>query len=413
MVRHEEDETAKVTPLELFFDLVFVYAFTQVTAMMAADVSLLGVARGLVVLALVWWCWVGYSWLGNVAQADEGVLRGAFFVVMIAMFILALTIPESFDDLRGGLSADVVFAVCYFVVMAMHVGLFTLAGRDDPGLRRQVAKFAGTVAATTALLLVGTAVPVDWQLPLWAAALAASLIGTIAIGHSGWRLPAADHFAERHGLVIIIALGESIVAIGVGVSALPISWPIIFAAAIGLLLSAGMWWLYFDVIALVAEHRLTTLQGSERVRLARGGFSYLHLPMIAGIVLAALGLKKTFEYVGGADGHSWTDSLHGVAAWALPVGVCLYILGQVAFRHRLGKPVMASAVVAAGLVLVAGVLGTFVPVTVALAFVTAVVAGLVAWETLTHLEVRDALRHEHHRGDEERAEEHADEVHAG
>ena len=130
------DATARVTPLELFFDLVFVYALTQVTAMLATNMSAIGFARGLVVLALVWWSWVGYSWLGNVAQADEGLLRVAFFLVMMAMFVMAITIPETFDDLPGGLDGPLVFAACYLVVHIVHVSLFWIAASGDAGLRR-------------------------------------------------------------------------------------------------------------------------------------------------------------------------------------------------------------------------------------------------------------------------------------
>ena len=391
-------EAVKVTPLELFFDLVFVYAFTQVTALLATDVSMRGLARGLVVLALVWWCWVGYSWLGNVAAADEGLTRIAFFGVMVAMFVMALTIPESFDDLPGGLQGPFVFAACYFVVRAVHAGFFLLAARGDPVLRAQVLRFTGVMVVSTGLLLAGAAAPVEWQLAIWAAALLTDLGGTLAIGHSGWRLPAAAHFTERHGLIVIIALGESIVAIGVGATDLPISWALAFASAIGIALAAALWWIYFDVIALVAEEALLRTQGAERNRLARGAFSYLHLPMIAGIVIAALGMKKTFEYVGGAEGHTWTDSLHGVGAYALPLGVALYLASQVAFRRRIGKPLSWPLVVTVAAVAAVGSVGSLVPVTVALGLVTLVALGLVAYETVTHLEARDALRHGHHDG---------------
>ena len=128
------DSSARVTPLEIFFDLVFVYALTQVTALLATDISAIGFARGLVVLALVWWCWVGYSWLGNQAQADEGIVRVAFIVVMMAMFVLALTIPETWGDLPGGLEAPVVFALCYLVIRVAHLGLYWIAAAGDtPG----------------------------------------------------------------------------------------------------------------------------------------------------------------------------------------------------------------------------------------------------------------------------------------
>lgn len=150
------DESGRVTPIELFFDLVFVFALTQVTALMAADLSSRGVVRGLLVLALMWWCWVAYSWLGNVVRADEGVVRLGMFGAMTVMFVLALTIPEAFDDLPGGLAGPVVFAAGYFAVRAVHLGFFWVAGRGDPGLRRQLVRFTPSMLGGTALLLVAS-----------------------------------------------------------------------------------------------------------------------------------------------------------------------------------------------------------------------------------------------------------------
>jgi low temperature requirement protein LtrA len=390
------DASARVTPIELFFDLVFVYALTQVTSLLATDISAIGFARGLIVLALVWWCWVGYSWLGNVAQADEGLLRLAFFVVMMALFVMAIAIPESFDDLSGGLDGPLVFVACYAVVHLVHLGLFWVAAADDTGLRKQLLRFAPTVVTACVLLTGGALLGPPWQLPLWTAALVVDLGGTLAAGASGWRLPSPGHFSERHGLIIIIALGESIVAIGVGVTELPVSWPVVVASVIGIAVAAGLWWLYFDVIALVAERVLAQLEGTPRARLARDGFTYLHLPMVAGIVVTALGLKKTLEYVGGGHEHEWTDSLAGLAGWALPIGVGLYVLAQVGFRLRIGKPISWPALVAVCGLVAVGLVGPHISVLLTLALVAVVVAALVAFETITHAEAREQLRHEHH-----------------
>jgi len=394
------DASARVTPLEIFFDLVFVYALTQVTALLATDISAIGFARGLVVLALVWWCWVGYSWLGNVAQADEGLLRIAFFAVMMAMFVMAITIRESFTDLPGGLPAPLVFVACYMVARVVHVGLFRLAAAGDVGLRRQLSRFAVTVAVSVALLTAGALLGPPWQLPLWTGALLADLGGTAAIGASGWRLRAPGHFSERHGLIIIIALGESIVAIGVGVAELPISWPVVVASTIGIALAAAIWWLYFDVIALVAEHALERADSAAMPRLGRDAFSYLHLPMVAGIVVAALGLKKTLEYVGGADDHDWTDALTGLAGWALPIGVGLFVVAHIAFRLRIGKVFSISCLVAVVALGILGVVGPTLSVLLALALVTLVMIALVTFETITHAEAREDLRHERHHAPE-------------
>ena len=135
-VRHSvrpATEDASVTPLELFFDLVFVYALTQVTSLMADHPSGEGVLHGMIVLVLFWWCWVGYSWLGNTVQADEGLTRATFFFVMAVMFVASLAIPESFDDLPGGLDAPRRLAVCYALVRLAHIGLYVLAAEGDSG----------------------------------------------------------------------------------------------------------------------------------------------------------------------------------------------------------------------------------------------------------------------------------------
>jgi len=389
------DAEQTVTPLELFFDLVFVYAITQVTALMAVDVSLLGVAQGLVVLALVWWPWVGYAWLGNLARADEGVTRLTFLVVMAAMFVMALSIPESFDDLSGGLPASVVVVACYLVVRLAHLLLFWVAAADDPALRRQLTVFAPTIAASGLLLCAGAWVGSGWQLVLWALALFADMAGTSAGGASGWIVRAPGHFSERHGLIVIIALGESIVAIGVGATDRPISWPIVAAASLGIVVTSALWWQYFDVCALVGEHRLAAVTDrATRSALARDAYSFLHLPLIAGIVITALGLKKVLEYVGGEDGHAWTDELHGVGMWALPGGVALFLLGHLAFRRRIGDTTPVAYVVALVALVASAPLLERVPVLWALAVVTALAVALVAAEALGDTARRESVRHQ-------------------
>ncbi|MBA3277658.1 MAG: low temperature requirement protein A [Geodermatophilaceae bacterium] len=385
-------ERATVTPLELFFDLVFVFALTQVTALMADQPSAVGVVRGMLILSVLWWCWVGYAWLGNVVRADEGVIRLAMFGAMAAMFVIALTIPESFDDLPGGLPGPVVFAVGYFVVRVAHLLLFLAVSRDNPQLRRQVLRFAPSVVLGTSFLLIASQLDGPAQTALWATALVADYVGTMLAGASGWRVNSAGHFAERHGLIIIVALGESIVSIGIGVTELPISWPIVVASALGLALSAGLWWAYFDVAALDSEHALAAADGERRARLARDGYSYLHLPMIAGIILLSLGLKKVLGYVGGDDGHSWVDPLYGVPLAALYGGVALFLLAHIGFRLRTTGVVEWPRLVAVVLLLVAIPAVAALPSLVTLAVLTALVAALVCFETFRYAEKRDKVR---------------------
>ena len=386
-------EDASVTPLELFFDLVFVYALTQVTALMAADPSGEGVLHGMIVLALFWWCWVGYSWLGNTVQADEGLTRATFFFVMAVMFVASLAIPESFHDLPGGLDAPLVLALCYALVRLAHIGLYVLAAEGDAGLARQLAMFAPVVLVSIVLVIAGALVGGSGQVGLWVAALVVDLGGTQAIGASGWRLRSARHFAERYGLIVIVALGESIVAIGVGVTHLPISTSIVIASVLGIALAAAMWWAYFDVVAAVGEHVLANARGEHRARLARDSYSYLHLPMIAGIVLAALGLKKVLGYVGGEGGHDWSYVMHGLPVYALHAGVALYLLAHVCFRLRNVRTLNRQRLFIAVLLLVLIPLGERIGALMDLLLVSGITVALIAYEALRHGDVRDRVRH--------------------
>jgi low temperature requirement protein LtrA len=390
------DQEASVTPLELFFDLVFVLALTQVTAYLGEHLSAEGMIRGLLLVGVLWWSWTGYAWLGNVVRADEGIVREVMLAAMATMFIFALAIPEAFDDLRGGLYGPVVVPICYLVFRLLHLTMFWIVSRNDPGLRRQVMRFAPSVLLATLILLVAAGTTGPTQTVLWATALAADYVGTLLGGASGWRLPSAKHFAERHGLIIIVALGESIVAVGVGIAELPISWPIIIGALLGLGIAAALWWVYFDVTAVMAERALAEESDADRPRLARDAYSYLHLPLIMGIVLLALGMKKVLEYVGDSGDHDLTEPLTGVSLLALVGGVAVYLVGHVAFKWRTQHELYWPRLIAAAILVVVLPLLAQVPALAALAAVFAVSGGLVAFETVHHAELRAQIRHEGH-----------------
>ena len=387
-------EEARVTPIELFFDLVFVFAITQVTSLISGDLTGHGVLRGLLVLALLWWCWVGFAWLGNVVRADEGVGRVAMFGAMAAMFVLALSVPEAFQDLPGGLNGPIVLALAYLAVRLLHLSIFWLAAAHDPGLRRQLIRFVPSLAGGTVLLLVASQLEGRAQTAVWVAALVADYVGTILGGASGWRLNSAAHFAERHGLVVIIALGESIVAIGVGGGHLPISAPILAASVLGLTLAGCLWWAYFDVVSLIAERVLRRAEGEARTRLARDAYSYLHLPMIAGIVLLAVGLKKVQSFVGGEGGHSLHDALPTIPLSAMYAGVALFLLAHVAFTYRVERLVKVQRVVTAALLLVLIPLAAHLPALGALGLLTGVMVVLIAAESFRFADARERIRHE-------------------
>jgi low temperature requirement protein LtrA len=390
----EEQEHATVTPLELFFDLVFVFALTQVTAFMADELDWQGILRGGLMLLLLWWAWTGYAWLANVASAEERPIKLAILTGMAAMFVLALSIPEAFDDLPGGLQGPVVLALCYLIFRAMHLVMFMILAREDARLRKQVLRFGFSVVASTVLLLVASQFEGWQQTALWVLALLADYVGTALGGFRGWRLPSPGHFSERHGLIIIVALGESIVAIGLGVAKEPISWVIIAASVLGLLLASALWWAYFDVSALLGEHALVTEPQETRARLARNAYSYAHLPLILGIVLVAFGLKEVLLYVSDSSHHSLTDPLPTVALAALVGGVAIYLLGHVVFKWLTVHTVSVVRLVVAGVLLLAGPLIIGLPALAQLGVVATVVAFAMLVETMVFAESRRQIRAE-------------------
>jgi low temperature requirement protein LtrA len=318
----------RVTPLEIFFDLVFVYAITQVTLLMSDDPTWSGVGRGLLVLAALWWAWTGYAWLTNTLEPEEGLVRAGVLAAMAAMLVVALAVPEAFG------ANGVLFGVAYLIVRLLQLGLFAIARRRDPDLRMTMVR--KVPSATLGPLIIVAAGFVDGaaQAAFWVTALAVDYLGTL-IGHSEGLRVSPAHFAERYGLMIIIALGESIVAIGVGAAGEPLTAGIVAAAVLGILVIGALWWAYFDVYAVEGQRLLSAASGATRFRLARDVYQYLHLPLIAGIVLFALGLKKTIEEVG--------DPLDTVPAVALCGGLALYFLSYVVYRVRMGYHVRQTS----------------------------------------------------------------------
>jgi low temperature requirement protein LtrA len=390
----QDQEQASVTPLELFFDLVFVFALTQVTAFMADELSWHGILRGALVMMLLWWAWTGYAWLASVASAEERPIKLVLLTGMAAMFVLALCIPEAFDDLPGGLTGPVVLAICYLLFRVMHFVMFLIIAREDAGLRSQLLRFAPSVFISSMVLLVASQFEGWLQTGLWMLALVADYLGTALAGFSGWRLPAPGHFSERHGLIIIVALGESFVAIGVGVAQEPISWVIVIASVLGLILASALWWAYFDVSALLGEHALATEPVETRARLARNAYSFAHLPLVLGIVLVAFGLKEVLLYVSDSSEHSLIDPLPGVALAALVGGVVLYLLGHVVFKWLTVHTVSVVRLAAAGALLLTIPLIAGQPALVQLGVVALLVACAVLVESVLFAESRRKIRAE-------------------
>jgi len=368
----------RVTPLELFFDLVFVFAITQVTGFVSSDPTWTRLLEGLAILAALWWAWTAYAWLGNTAASDEGAIRVVLLSAMGAMLIASLAVPGAFGD------TGLIFGVAYFTVRALHIGAYLVVSRGDPVLRSVVGRLASTLMPAAALLVVAGALEGTPRALCWIAALAIDYGGLVVRGTEGWNVEPA-HFSERHGLIIIIALGESIVSLGVGAGGLDLDAAVITGALLGIAVAAAMWWAYFDVVALVAERRLRGASARERVLMARDSYTYLHLPMITGIILFAVGVKRTLAHE--------TVHLHPVPAIALCGGVALYFLALSAFKRRnIGSFNRPRLVAAAALVLFVPV-ATALPALLSLAIVAAVACGLIAYEVVQYAEARDRIRH--------------------
>jgi low temperature requirement protein LtrA len=372
------DHEHRVTPRELFFDLVFVFAFTQVATLLADDPTFAGIGRGVLVLAALWWAWSAYAWLTNNVDPEEGLVGAALLIALVAMFVAALVVPGVFQD------EGVLFGAAFLVVWAVHLGLYALAGRGNRDLLDAVRRLAPwSLLGATLILVAGIADGArTW---LWVAAIAFGYVGAALSGSTGW-LVHPSHFAERHGLVLIIALGEAFIAIGIGATGTGIGLGEVAAAVLGLLVATSFWLAYFDFFSIRGERLLGDARGPERVALARDAYTYLHFPMIVGIVLFAFAMKEIVAHVG--------DELDSVAAFALCGGSALYLLTYSAIRIRVERRwrVSRGRLVAALLLLLLLPVATMVPALAALALVTAVWLALHTYELVWWREARAESR---------------------
>jgi low temperature requirement protein LtrA len=368
----------RVTALELFFDLVFVFAITQVAGFLYRDPGWLRLLGALAILMVLWFAWTGYAWLGNTAGTDEGAIRVVLLAAMVPLIFASLAVPHAFGQ------DALLFGVAYFLVRALHILAYGVLARGNRLLRAAVFRLARTILPAAGVLVLAGLVPGPARAVCWIVALVVDYGGLLLSSVEGWRVE-PSHFAERHGLIIIIALGESIVALGVGAARLGLSGEVLLGVALGLGIAACLWWAYFDVVAAVAERKLREARAEARARIARDSYSYLHLPMVAGIVLFAFGAKTTLA---NAHGH-----LHAVAAVGLCGGVALYLLALSAFKRRnigsFNNPRLAAA---AALILLIP-LTTVLPALLSLGLVTVVSCALISYEVVRYAEARNRIRH--------------------
>src|SRR4051795_10971907 len=364
-------EERRTTPVELLWDLVFVFAVTQVTALIAQDLTWANLGRGLLVLALVWWAWSAFVWATNASDPDGAVLRAVLLVATVLIFVCGLVLPRAWED------EAVLFVLAYAGVRFMHLGLYADVSRKGHASWSAIAGFGATVVAGMALLLAGALVHDHVaRALLWTAAAAIDYAGPAWLTRErlrGLQQVAVAHFAERYGLFVIICLGESIVAIGVGASEERFDAELVAGVGLGLLITVALWWTYFDRFASVAEERLRT--HDDPVLAAADAYSYLHLVLVAGIILFAVGVKLAIHDVG--------EPLADGTALGTRGGVALYLLGHVAFRLRIAGSVGVEKLVAAAAVLVLYAVGGDIAAWALAGGVTVILVAMCAYETVS------------------------------
>jgi low temperature requirement protein LtrA len=366
-----------VAPLELFFDLVFVFAFTQVTTLLSNNATWTGLGHALLIMTALWWAWSSYAWLTNTIDPGLGFVLSVVLAAVAAMFVAALAVPEAFG------SEGVVFGVAFLIVTIMQAALYALTVRTNRDLLGAIMRVIPWVVGGALLILAAGFVDGSLRAVLWGAALAIGFFGPAFVDIRGWQVQPA-HFVERHALIIIIAIGESLVAIGLAARSTRLDTGVIVAAVLGLVVAMSFWLAYFDFFAIRGRQLLTDRTGEERIVFARDVYTYFHLPMIIGIVLFAFAMKKTLAHLG--------DELGAIEALSLCGGPALYLFAFVALRFRVARTFRGGRLAAATACALLIPVALVVPSIVALALVAGVWVALHAYELIWWREARAETR---------------------
>ncbi|MEV0426707.1 low temperature requirement protein A [Micromonospora sp. NPDC050495] len=395
---------ARTSRVELFYDLVFVFAFLNVTTLTATRLTPANLYRCLLVLALLWWSWSSFVRLGNAVRADQGVLPVVGFITVGATFLLVLSVPSAFVDRPGGLNGPLVFAACYLVIRLTQLAVFGWVERTHPARRQSLLPRALVPTTATALLVVAGTVParladrrtaVLLQLALWTVAIVVEYVGGTILARRWWVVTSAGHWAERHALMVLLALGESIIALGLGPkTGLPLAGPVAVGALLGIAIVAVLWWAYFDTLADALEQALHRARDpAVRRRLSRNVYTFLHLPLISGDILFALGLKDLLAEVAEPTTPTWGAPLGGFWVAVFYGGVALYLLSLAGCALVALHDVRWSLV---GTVAVLAVVAPFaapIPELAALGLLALITTVGVAVETLSEDGRRRQVRH--------------------
>jgi low temperature requirement protein LtrA len=338
--------THRTTMFEIFFDLVFVFALTRVIAFMAQPpTGLLTLAQGLLLLLLLLYSWGPYTWVGNLVRADLGLVRGATLVAMAAIFVAALVLPDAWRQ-GPGLDAPLTLALAYVVVRAVQLVILAWVSVTIPSLRSTLRYFSVPVVLAWFPLVGGALLGGTAQTVLWTAALLVDIGGArLASAFHPWQLRSVDHFTERYGLVLIIALGESLISAGAGPRTMAPVGSAVAAALLGLVSTVCLWWLYFDRLAPAARAAVSGVPDDRRADVAGDAYGIGHSPLIVGAIYFALGIEEVIGRL--SEESTDTGPLGWEAAGALYAGVSVYLLSRLVLRRLTVRVVHPAQVVAA------------------------------------------------------------------
>jgi len=373
--RRRAGDEQRATSLELFFDLVFVFAITQVSHLLLDDLSWRGAGRALLALLVVWWAWNYTAWVTNELDPESGPVRLLLLAVMLACLVLAVAIPEAFGE------RALLFAGSYVAIQVGRHTFLTFAAASRGTLERERAgRILTWFVAAGVLWIAGALAGTEARAVLWVAALLVdygaplvfySVPGKRRLPSSTWEV-ATSHFAERFQLFVIIALGESIVVTGATTAGLELNAARLTAFGLAFAASAALWWLYFDYVARIAERRLELAE--DRTRLARDGYTYLHGVLVAGVVLSAVGDELVIAHP--------RAELSTAELVAVVCGPALYLLGHVAFRLRMAGSVSWRRLGGALGCVAVGLVGLAVPALVVAALLVGVLVAVLVLEQL-------------------------------
>ncbi|MGY0006380.1 low temperature requirement protein A [Micromonospora sp. I033] len=392
---------ARVDKFEVFFDLVFVFSFFIITRATAASISGRQLLHAMLVLAVLWWCWVVHTVVATRVRLGVGFVPVLMVAGMSALFAFALSLPQAFAEPKQALAGPMVVALSYLVIRAVHLLLYWHVASEKPGERRLLLRYSPEVVLSTVLLLGAALIPPQVDDPgraaltrdaLWVSVVLLQYSSGLVAGAWGWVVTSAEHWTERYDLILIIALGESIISVGVGGNLLgnPVTWPAVSAAMLGVIFTAALWWLHYDMIGPAGRIAQHVAQGRSRVAMARDAYAYFHLVMIAGIILFALGAEEIVREI--ADPSiGLAEPAHGPGVPLLFGGVICYLCGDMLFQLRTLRTLSWTRV-GAVLVLAAGIpVAAHLPGLLALTLLTAICVGLVAVEVVVMADARRAL----------------------